>query len=403
MAYRKSYRSSSAKGRKTLTTFLRLLLTKKAIRNPPKALDVPPEYVTNPYKPIPKSYSKAKHRRIAELREAYVWAMNRQFDRKVLRDPETVARLLAPLMAPLDTKVLILLPLDVKSQLIGDPVTISKGDVDGTDAGPRLVSRTAVQSGAVSMIIAHNHPTGSAIPSAADLNVTSRLIKAGHTIDVPLVDHIVIGHHGEHTSIRRTNPSLWAQSNPRYTEKRKNNRSKVSTDFRRNPASEGMLLGELVEMCVRTPNGREQTIKPVGKLIGWIPSSRTLCVLKKRRGKVVNHLSTSVVNLHKRFHNSRPTKAAQYEWPDPAGSKRAIGRIVSLTYRIPKGLKSPEKTKYIWHHEFGDHGERGHGPVGESGDYPETLMPTLQKDERGNLFIKRNPGNKYYVKEWLYW
>jgi hypothetical protein len=171
---------------------------------------------------------------------------------------------------------------------------------------------------------------------------------------------------------------------------------------RSNPApTEGMLMGKLEELEVRV-NGRTKKVRPRGQYLGYIPSSKSLVVLfgtTKKAGGV----SEGVKKLHQTFHNAGPTKCRVYEWPDPKGAKKDVGRIVALTYSIPSGMKSPDKKSYRWHHEFGDHGERGHGPVRGSGRYPERLMPVLQQDSQGNLYIKRMPGNKFYVTDWLYW
>ena len=94
------------------------------------------------------------------------------------------------------------LPLDRQSRLIGAPRVVSKGDVDGTDAGPRAFFRAALTAGAVSAIAVHNHPSGDPSPSAADREVTRRLVQAGRTVDVALVDHLVLGL-GAYVSLRR--------------------------------------------------------------------------------------------------------------------------------------------------------------------------------------------------------
>lgn len=174
-----------------------------------------------------------------------------------------------------------------------------------------------------------------------------------------------------------------------------------------NPAAgkgpEGVLLGKLVELEVRQGN-RIGKVKGGSLFVGWIPSRKALCLIKKtKQPRSSNPVSGTTLAAHKRFHNAPAQKASVFEWPDAVGARTDVGRIVSLTYRIPKGMKSPEKNRYLWKHEFGDHGERGHGPVRGRGNYPTTLMPMLQKDAKGNLFIKRLPGNKFYVTDWLYW
>ena len=64
----------------------------------------------------------------------------------------------------------------------------------------------AVRLGAVSVIVAHNHPSGDATPSDEDITETKQLIEAGRVMGITLDDHIVIGvKHGdgpEYVSIR---------------------------------------------------------------------------------------------------------------------------------------------------------------------------------------------------------
>ncbi len=101
------------------------------------------------------------------------------------------------------------LALDPHSNLIGEPIIVSMGDVDGTDAGPRAFFRAALAAGATTCIAAHNHPTGDPAPSSADRAVTLRLHAAGRTIDIALVDHVVIGAGGSFVSLRNQEPGLF--------------------------------------------------------------------------------------------------------------------------------------------------------------------------------------------------
>jgi DNA repair protein RadC len=60
-------------------------------------------------------------------------------------------------------------------------------------AHPREVFRAAVLGGAAAIICVHNHPSGDPAPSAADLHVTRQLREAAKTLDIPLLDHVIIG------------------------------------------------------------------------------------------------------------------------------------------------------------------------------------------------------------------
>ena len=133
----------------------------------------------------------------------------RRRERPSLRTPEEVVAVLGPDLCALRHEELWCLPLDPHSRLIGEPRQVSRGDVDGTDAGPRAFFRLALAAGATSCIAVHNHPSGDATPSAADRAVTQRLVAAGRTIDLALVDHVVIGDGGRFTSLRRADPGLF--------------------------------------------------------------------------------------------------------------------------------------------------------------------------------------------------
>lgn len=67
------------------------------------------------------------------------------------------------------------------------------GTIDGAAVYPREVVRHCLQHNAAAVIFAHNHPSGVAEPSQADISITARLRRALETIDVRVLDHLVIG------------------------------------------------------------------------------------------------------------------------------------------------------------------------------------------------------------------
>lgn len=71
---------------------------------------------------------------------------------------------------------------------------ISKGTVNQTIAMPREVFRKAIDLGASSIILAHNHPSGDVRPSMDDINLTSRMADAGKILGINVLDHFVVGH-----------------------------------------------------------------------------------------------------------------------------------------------------------------------------------------------------------------
>jgi len=60
-------------------------------------------------------------------------------------------------------------------------------------AHPREVFRIAVLASASSIIAVHNHPSGDPSPSAADIQLTRQLREAGQALDIPVLDHVIIG------------------------------------------------------------------------------------------------------------------------------------------------------------------------------------------------------------------
>ena len=70
---------------------------------------------------------------------------------------------------------------------------ITLGTATAALAHPREVFRAAVMGAACAVICAHNHPSGDPSPSAADIQLTRQLREAGKTLDIELLDHIVIG------------------------------------------------------------------------------------------------------------------------------------------------------------------------------------------------------------------
>ncbi len=83
--------------------------------------------------------------------------------------------------------------LDAKRHLLCEPMRISRGTADKTFLHPRDIFRQAIRLGAVSVIVAHNHPSGDPAPSDEDIAEKKRLLEVGDVVGIPLDDHVVIG------------------------------------------------------------------------------------------------------------------------------------------------------------------------------------------------------------------
>ncbi len=69
---------------------------------------------------------------------------------------------------------------------------LSKGGITGTIVDVRLVFKLALENGATGLIVCHNHPSGNLTPSNADKEITNKLKRAGESLDVKVLDHLII-------------------------------------------------------------------------------------------------------------------------------------------------------------------------------------------------------------------
>ncbi len=95
-------------------------------------------------------------------------------------------------VAGLSVEKFFVLCLNRRNRLI-KRVEISSGSATAALAHPREVFRAAVRESATAIVCVHNHPSGDPSPSAPDVNVTRLIRDAARTIDVQLVDHVIIG------------------------------------------------------------------------------------------------------------------------------------------------------------------------------------------------------------------
>lgn len=83
-----------------------------------------------------------------------------------------------------------------RSQKVLSYQTVSTGGITGTIADPRLILKKAIEEGASSIILSHNHPSGNLRPSQADIDLTRKMKEAAQLIDVRVMDHLIISEEG---------------------------------------------------------------------------------------------------------------------------------------------------------------------------------------------------------------
>lgn len=111
-----------------------------------------------------------------------------------LRNPGDACRMLRK-TASYDRETFHVILLDAGLRVIGIEEA-HRGTLLGVEVHPREVFKSAIQSNAASLVLAHNHPSGSSTPSREDLVLTERLAEAGQLLGIPVVDALVVADDG---------------------------------------------------------------------------------------------------------------------------------------------------------------------------------------------------------------
>lgn len=80
-----------------------------------------------------------------------------------------------------------------RSNSIIKKIRISEGGLSGTVADPKIIFRFALENSASSIILAHNHPSNNLQPSQNDIDLTRKLVDAGKSLEISVLDHLIIG------------------------------------------------------------------------------------------------------------------------------------------------------------------------------------------------------------------
>jgi DNA repair protein RadC len=115
--------------------------------------------------------------------------------------PREVCNFLRIWLRGREQEIFVVMFLNNRNRLITTEA-LFKGTIDGASVYPREVVKRALQLNAAALIIAHNHPSGVAEPSQADIAITHRLRDALQLVDIRLLDHLIIGD-GECTSLNQ--------------------------------------------------------------------------------------------------------------------------------------------------------------------------------------------------------
>lgn len=115
--------------------------------------------------------------------------------RPALRRPDDIVQLMEPELRYLNREEFHIILLDIRQRMIRK-IKISRGGLAAAVIFPRDIFREAVKANAAAVILVHNHPSGDAEPSPADLESTRKLMEIGQMMGVPVVDHLIVGAQG---------------------------------------------------------------------------------------------------------------------------------------------------------------------------------------------------------------
>jgi DNA repair protein RadC len=117
-----------------------------------------------------------------------------------LSDPKVAARTLAPLLGGEPVEVFAVACLSTRHRLLAWHV-LSRGTRQSTPVSlPDVFVPACLVPGTTALLVVHNHPSGDPTPSQDDAQLTIRLVQAADVLDMPLLDHLIVGDAGRYYS-----------------------------------------------------------------------------------------------------------------------------------------------------------------------------------------------------------
>lgn len=119
------------------------------------------------------------------------YQVNRSSQVKILSTLESCAEYLVPFFFGRKVESVFLLCLDAKCKVLACK-EVGEGSVNSAGISIRKIVETAIGVNATTVVLAHNHPSGLAIPSAEDIQTTRRIANALQAVEITLADHIIV-------------------------------------------------------------------------------------------------------------------------------------------------------------------------------------------------------------------
>lgn len=116
-------------------------------------------------------------------------------ERPLIKNSREVAGYLQVMLRDLRREVFGVIYLNSAGKILLDEI-VSQGGLTGTVADPRLIFKKALIEEATSLILYHNHPSGSLRPSKPDEELTTKIKEAARYLDIKLMDHLIVSEEG---------------------------------------------------------------------------------------------------------------------------------------------------------------------------------------------------------------
>ena len=111
----------------------------------------------------------------------------------IIRRPEDTLPVLEAELGSRSAEVFLALAMNTKNHVVAI-LPVSSGSLNASIVHPRELFQRAILANCASLILAHNHPSGDPTPSPEDISLTRKLVEAGQLLDIPILDHIVLGY-----------------------------------------------------------------------------------------------------------------------------------------------------------------------------------------------------------------
>lgn len=119
------------------------------------------------------------------------YQVSRMMQTRILASVEECGKYLVPRFFGRRNETVFILCLDAKCKVLGC-VEVGEGSVNSAGVPVRRIVETALAYNATTVILAHNHPSGLALPSGEDVQTTHRVAAALNAVEISLADHIVV-------------------------------------------------------------------------------------------------------------------------------------------------------------------------------------------------------------------